>query len=260
MSDARVARVARVDLGTLGLGATLLTLTVWSWHAVLQQSHASMSGMIGMTPGVAEGATFVLQWGVMMAAMMLPSAAPVILLYGMVRRRLAADGERAIPAWVFAATYVAIWTLSGIPVYAGYVATTSLALCCGWFARAAPYGVAFVLAGAGLYQLTSFKRACLAQCESPLTFLMTRWRSGTGATFRLALTHALYCIGCCWALMVILVVAGMMGIWWVTGIAAVVFVEKVFPGGRRVAAGVGVVLMAAGVAVAGWPDLAAWMR
>lgn len=254
------ARVPRVDLGTVGLGATLLTLTVWSWHAVLQQSRGSMSGMIGMTPGVVEGATFVLQWGVMMAAMMLPSAAPMILLYRTVRRRLATDGERAIPAWLFAATYVGIWTLSGIPVYGGYVATTRLTMCCSWFARVPPYAVAGVLAGAGLYQLTSFKRACLAQCESPLSFLMTRWRSGYGATLGLALKHALYCVGCCWALMVILVVAGMMGIWWVTGIAVVVFAEKVVSGGRRVAVGVGVMLVVLGVTVAGWPGVVGWLR
>jgi predicted metal-binding membrane protein len=254
------ARVARADLGAIGLGATLLTLTVWSWYAVLQQSHDPMSGMIGMTPGVAEGATFVLQWGVMMAAMMLPSAAPMIMLYRTVRRRLTSEGERAIPAWGFAAVYVGIWTLSGIPVYAGYVATTSLAMCCAWFGRVTPYLVAFVLVGAGVYQLTSFKRACLAQCESPLTFLMTRWRSGFFATFGMAVKHALYCIGCCWALMVILVVAGMMGIWWVTGIAVVVLAEKVVPGGRKTATWIGVMLVVMGAAVAGWPQLLAQIR
>jgi predicted metal-binding membrane protein len=253
------ARGARADLGAIGLGATLLTLTMWSWYAVLQ-SHNPMSGMVGMTPGVAEGATFVLQWGVMRAAMMLPSAAPMILLYGTVRRRLASEGERAIPAWAFAATYVGVWTLSGTPVYAGYVAMTSLTMCCAWFGRVAPYGVAAVLIGAGLYQLTSFKGACLAQCESPLTYLMTRWKSGYGATLALATRHALYCVGCCWALMVILVVAGMMGIWWVTGIAVVVFAEKVVPGGRRVAAGVGVMLIVLGGAVLGWPELLGQLR
>jgi predicted metal-binding membrane protein len=253
-------RVARVDLGTLGLGATLLTLTVWSWHAVLQQSHDSMSGMIGMTPGVVEGTTFVLEWGVMMAAMMLPSAAPMILLYRTVRRRLSADGERAIPASLFGATYAGIWTLSGIPVYAGYVGTDALTGCCAWSSRAAPYVVAGVLVAGGLYQFTSLKRACLAQCESPLSFLMTRWRSGYGATFGLATRHALYCIGCCWALMLILVVAGTMGIWWVTAIAVVVFAEKVMPRGSRIAAGVGVVLVGLGVVVACRPEVLAGLR
>jgi predicted metal-binding membrane protein len=254
------ARVARVDFGTLGLGATLLTLTAWSWHVVWQRSHESMAGMTGMTPGVGEGVTFVLEWGVMMAAMMLPSAAPMILLYRMVRRRLSADGERAIPAWMFGATYVGIWTLSGIPVYAGYVATGALAMCCAWFARAAPYMVAGVLVAGGVYQLTSLKRACLAQCESPLSFLMSRWRSGTVATFRLALKHALYCIGCCWALMLILVVAGTMGIWWVTGIAVVVFAEKLLPRGSRIAAGVGVVLVGLGTVVAWRPEVLGQLR
>jgi predicted metal-binding membrane protein len=249
-----------VDLASLGLGATLLTVTGWSWHAVVQESHDSMSGMIGMTPGLAEGAAFMLAWGVMMAAMMLPSAAPMILLYRTVRSRLSADGERAIPAWAFGAIYAGIWTLSGIPVYGGYIAASTLTMCCAWFARAVPYAVAGVLAAAGVYQLTALKRACLTQCESPLAFLMTRWRSGYRATVRLATKHAMYCVGCCWALMVILVAAGLMGIWWVTGIAIVVFAEKVLPGGRRIATGVGVLLVALGVAVAVRPGVLAALR
>jgi len=249
-----------MDVGALGLGGTLLTLTAWSWYVVLQRSHDSMSAMVGMAPSVVEGTTFVLEWGVMMAAMMLPSAAPMILLYRTVRSRLAADGERAIPAWLFGATYVGIWTLSGVPVYAGQVAATTLATCCAWFTRATPYAVAGVLVAAGLYQLTSLKRACLAPCESPLPFLMARWRSGYGETLALATRHALYCIGCCWALMLILVAAGMMGIWWVMGIAVVVFAEKVLPGGRRVARVVGGLLIALGVAVAAMPELLARLR
>ena len=257
MSD---ARVARVDVGTVALGALLLTLAAWSWYVVLQRSQSAMTGMTGMTPGVAEGTTFVLEWGVMMAAMMLPSAAPMILLYGTVRRRLAADGERAIPAWMFGATYVVIWALTGVPVYAGYVAATALTMCCAWVSRAAPYLVSGVLIAAGLYQLTPLKRACLAQCESPLSFLMTRWRSGHAATLMLAVKHALYCIGCCWALMLILVAAGMMGIWWVTGIALVVFAEKILPHGKRVATSVGVVLVGLGLAVAATPEVLERLR
>jgi predicted metal-binding membrane protein len=253
-------RAWRLDVSTLALGATLFTVTAWSWYAVLAQSQHSMTGMTGMTPSAAEGTTFVLQWGIMMAAMMLPSAAPMILLYQTVRRRLANDGEPAIPAWLFGASYLALWTLSGIPVYAGYVAASTLTMCCVWFTRVAPYAVAGALISAGAYQLTSFKRACLAQCESPLSFLMTRWRGGYGATLTLATKHALYCIGCCWALMLILVVAGMMGIWWVTGIAAAVFAEKVLPGGRRIATVVGVVLVAMGVAVIWRPALVAALR
>jgi predicted metal-binding membrane protein len=254
-------RVRRVDLRTVALGAMLFTLTIWSWYAVLRQSHDAMSGMIGMTPGIAEGATFVLQWGIMMVAMMLPSAAPMILLYQTVQRRLATDGsERAIPAWLFGATYVVLWTLSGIPVYGGYVAATALTMCCTWFSRVAPYAVAGALIAAGAYQLTSLKRACLAQCESPLSFLMTRWRSGYGATLALATKHALYCIGCCWALMLILVAAGMMGIWWVTGIAAVVFFEKVIPGAQRTATVVGAALIALGLVVVWRPELVAALR
>ena len=257
MSD---ARVTRADFGTFALGASLLAIAAWSWYVVLERSQDAMAGMAGMTPNVAEGTAFVLEWGVMMAAMMLPSAAPMILLYDTVRRRLSAEGERAIPAWAFGVTYVVIWTLTGLPVYAGYAAASALTMCCTWFRGAAPYLVSGVLIAAGLYQLTPLKRACLAQCESPLSFLMTRWRAGHAATFLLAVKHALYCIGCCWALMLILVAAGTMGIWWVAGIALVVFAEKLLPRGQRVAKAVGVMLIGLGIAVAATPEVLERLR
>jgi predicted metal-binding membrane protein len=245
---------------TAVLGAALIAVSATAWLLVLRTgSSMSMAGS-GASPSVAEGAAFTAQWGVMMAAMMLPSAAPMILLYRTVSRRLSADGDSSIPVALFAAVYLFLWLLFGVPVYGAYVALSSLAARWRPFDAAMPYAVAAVLVAGGVFQLTEAKRVCLRYCEAPLGFLMQRWHSGYAATLRLAVEHASYCIGCCWALMVILVAAGAMSISWVLAIAIVVFAEKVLPRGWRTARLVGVSLIALGLAVALHPELAGTMR
>lgn len=234
--------------GTLMAGAVLFLVTALSWLLVVRSSAAMV--MPHATPSLFEAALFTAQWGVMMTAMMLPSAAPMILLYGKVARSLTAR-ERAIPVTVFAAVYVCVWLLLGLPVYAGYVAVARVAM-----PAVTAYGAAAALVLAGAYQLSAGKRACLQHCEAPLSFLMRRWRSGYPATFRLALDHALYCVGCCWALMLILVVVGAMSLPWVLTIALLVFAEKVLPQGWRTARVIGVALIVAGVLVALRPESA----
>jgi predicted metal-binding membrane protein len=229
---------------------------------LLMSRLGSSMSMVGpdATPSIAKAAAFTAQWGVMMTAMMLPSAAPMILLYGTVSRRLTGEGNRSIPAGLFAAVYLGLWLLLGVPVYGGYVLVASLAARSQSLGTALPYMVAAVLVAGGAYQLTAAKRVCLRHCESPLGFLMRRWRSGYAPTLRLAVEHALYCIGCCWALMTILVVAGAMSTTWVLVIAMVVFAEKVLPHGWRTARWVGVSLIVLGFAVAIHPRLAGTMR
>ena len=242
------------------LFCTLIAVTVTAWFVMSRfASSMSMAGP-GSTPSVAEGAAFTAQWGVMMAAMMLPSAAPMILLYGTVSRRLTAENDRSIPAGLFAAVYLGLWLLFGVPVYGAHVVVALLAMRSQSLGTALPYVVAAVLVAGGAYQLTAAKRVCLRYCEAPLGFLMRRWRSGYAPTLRLAVEHALYCIGCCWALMTILVVAGAMSTTWVLVIATVVFAEKVLPHGWRTARWVGVGLILLGFAVAINPRLAGAMR
>jgi predicted metal-binding membrane protein len=244
--------------GTIALAGTLAAITALAWRAVLRD--ASDMAMPGTSPSLLEGAAFTAQWGVMMAAMMLPSAAPMILLYRTVRARLSTQGERAVPAWAFAAVYLALWLAVGVPVYGGYVAVGAALARWPRLDGVAPYAVAAILAAAGLYQFGEAKRVCLRACESPLDFLMRRWRAGHAASLALAARHAGYCLGCCWALMAILVAAGAMSIPWVVSITLVVFAEKVLPWGERTARVVGVGLIALGVAVALRPSLALTMR
>jgi predicted metal-binding membrane protein len=249
----------RASPGTVLLGAALALVALSAWWMVVRDAQAMV--MPGhAAPTLAEGALFTAQWGVMMAAMMLPSAMPMLLLYRMVSRKLASQRERVIPAWMFAAVYLLVWLAIGVPLYGAHLAVASAAARWPAFDAMLPYGVALVIASAGVYQFTAAKRACLGKCESPLEFLMQRFRSGYASTLRLALSHSAYCLGCCWGLMAILVAAGAMSLPWVVAITIVVFAEKVLPRGWMTARVVGVVLLVLAGAVVLRPGLAGTMR
>ena len=163
--------------------------------------------------GDAMGApAFLGAWLVMMAAMMLPSALPLVALY----RR----GASSVATASLAAGYVAVWGVVGLAAYAADRAIDG------------SYASASVLGLAGVYELTPVKTRFLRVCRSPLDFLITRWRSTPGGAFRIGVEHGLYCLGCCWALMAVLVVAATMGLAWAAVIALAVFAEKVLPAER----------------------------
>jgi len=243
----------------IALSALLLATTAFAWLGVIQSATAMQMPQMEPLSGAALVA-FTLEWGVMMTAMMLPSAAPMILLYGRTSRRAGKSSERVIPAELFAMTYVALWLLTGVPVYLAWVAIGEISARSITFAAPIPYAIAGTLFAAGVYQLSTAKRACLRQCEAPVDFLVRRWRTGYAASLRLAAAHAAYCIGCCWALMLLLVVAGAMSLPWVLAIALLVFAEKVLPGGERTARITGVILVAAALTVVLRPELAAVLR
>jgi predicted metal-binding membrane protein len=244
--------------GALVLGAGLAAVAMSAWFQTVRD--ASSMSMPGTGLSLSGGTRFTIEWGVMMAAMMLPSAAPMVMLYRTVSRRLAAQNDRVIPPALFAGVYLLLWLALGIPVYAAHVAVARASTRSPAFDAMIPYAVATTLALAGAYQLTAAKQACLRHCESPLGFLMRRWRSGYGATLRLAAQHAGYCIGCCWGLMAILVAVGAMSLPWVVAITVVVFAEKMLPRGWWTARLVGGALLALALAVALRPELAGTMR
>jgi predicted metal-binding membrane protein len=204
-------------------------------------------------------AAFLAAWGVMMAAMMLPSATPFISLYAAIQRRSQA-AQRGIPAVLFALVYLLMWLLAGVPVYIASVAVAAAAAASSTIASLLPYGVALTLLAAGIYQFTPLKSRCLTVCQSPLGFLMGHWRPGAIGTLRMALAHSLYCLGCCVGLMVVLVAAGAMSLSWALLIAVVVFAEKVLPLGVWTARVAGVALLLLGVFVVAEPALAATLR
>lgn len=264
------------DRAAILTGALLLTAAAVSWVALIRQGNMgsmgaqpSMSGAVngGMDQGMGASvllsplgaAAFLAAWGVMMAAMMLPSATPLISLYAAIQRRSPPE-QRGIPAVLFALVYLVMWLLAGVPVYAASVAVAAAAEASPAIARLVPYGVALTLLAAGVYQFTPLKSRCLTVCQSPLGFLMGHWRSGAAGTLRMALAHSLYCLGCCAGLMVVLVAAGAMSLPWALLIAAVVFAEKVLPRGAWTARAAGAALVLLGVFVVVEPGLAAALR
>ena len=237
--------------------ALLLALAALAWVDVLRSATAmdDMAGMeMAMAPSLSEGVVFVVAWTVMMAAMMLPSASPMIALYAATHRNAPSPVVRAVAVTHFTLVYVALWAATGIPIYLVTVVLGAL----GRLALA--YGIAVALIVAGGFQFSPLKRVCLRHCRSPLGFLLGRWRPGWRGALSMGWAHAVYCLGCCWALMLVLVVAGAMGLVWVLLIAAVVTAEKLLPGGERVAWVSGVVLVLLGLAVALRPEIAMMLR
>jgi predicted metal-binding membrane protein len=162
-------------------------------------------------------------WWLMMLAMMLPSATPAILLYARVRK--ARSGDAAIAqTWVFMAGYLAVWLLFSIAaaLFQSLVAQSSMTLQSG----GAQIAVLFL---AGLYQLSPFKSACIGQCRSPGQFISRHWRPGLAGAVRLGVLHGAYCVGCCWMLMMLLFVGGVMSLLWVIGLTILVAGEKLLP-------------------------------
>ncbi len=190
----------------------------------------------------------------MMAAMMLPSAAPLILLH-----RIGADRpgrvHREVRSAVFIAGYLLVWGSVGIAVWVSARIAEQVVPQEG---RA--FAIAAVLLAAGAYQLTPLKTTCLRACRTPMDFLLTHWYRGLAGSLRLGVEHGLYCFGCCWALMAVFVAAGAMSLLWALIIASVVFIEKVAPRGVGFGRALGVGLIVAAAVVAIRPELAGGMN
>jgi predicted metal-binding membrane protein len=181
-------------------------------------------------------------WAVMMAAMMLPSALPMVATFG---RLCARAGERG-RAQAFVAGYLLVWLLFS----AGATALQWSWQAAGWIdpmgsSQSAPLTAGLLLL-AGAYQFSPLKRACLAGCRTPLGFLVGEWRPGVSGGLKMGWRHGLLCLGCCWALMALLFIGGVMNLAWIAALSIAVAIEKTAPGGERLAQGLGLALLAAG--------------
>jgi predicted metal-binding membrane protein len=221
----------------------------------------AMAGMSATDWSLASAAAFLAVWAVMMAAMMFPAAAPMLLLFQTVYAKRKAQSQAFVPTWVFAAGYLLVWTAVGAMTYALIQLGRELASGIGAGGRDtwAPIALGATLVLAGLYQLTPLKRVCLDHCRTPLGFVMTHWREGRLGALRMGGVHGAYCLGCCWALFAVLVAAGVMSLAWMLLLTLVVFAEKVIPHGKRVSVAVGVGFVVLGLLVAGGAANMPWM-
>ena len=221
-------------------GLALAALAAAGWVYVAYQS-SPMGTTESMTmDGTGGGVIFLSGWTAMMVAMMVPATLPLILLYRTIARNRLSSAQTQVGMLALLAGYVAVWAVTGIPVYA----YAQFAEAAGSLAAVLPASLLIV---GGAYQFTPLKRICHARCSSPLFFLMRKWRSGAAGALRLGVLHGVDCLGCCAGLMVGLVALGMMNLAWMLSAAIIIFAEKTVPGSHRVAGPLGVVMVAGGV-------------
>ena len=230
--------------------ATLLALAAAAWVVVIAQ--ATMAGEMAMgaaspTMGLAAP-LFLAIWIVMMVAMMFPTAAPMILTFAAIAAGKRQRGQPHAPTWVFVGAYLLVWSLFGGVAYGLALALERLAMMSPWVMdHLAQIGGA-VLILAGLYQLSPLKHACLSHCRAPASFLARHWRPHVSGALRLGALHGGFCVGCCWMLMALLFVGGVMNLGWIAALAVLVLVEKVLPAGRWVGRAAGAALISWGIA------------
>jgi predicted metal-binding membrane protein len=267
LHDARQAylRLATtVDHIPLTVLVSLIAVIAIAWAFTLYQPFA-MSSSMGSAMGEMEGMAmegmaagwsfaglliFVTVWTIMMVAMMLPAAAPMILIFASAQARR--DRHVAVPTWIFVAGYILVWAAAGLGAYVLDQAFTELLRSHASRDRItwAPLALGITLISAGLYQFRPLKHVCLRQCRSPWGFVAQYWREGPTGAVNMGVRHGLYCLGCCWALFAVLTAVGMMSIAWMLSLTLVVFAEKVFPYGVRISGAVGVALIAIGLLIA----------
>jgi predicted metal-binding membrane protein len=191
-------------------------------------------------------------WSVMMGAMMLPSAAPMMLSFATLNRRRE-EGARTL---LFGFAYVTLWTaFGGMATLAQWI-LQSFGLITPMIVSTSAMLTAALLLIAGVFQFSPLKRACLRACRSPLGFLMSDWRDGLTGAWHMGIRHGFYCLGCCWALMLLLFVGGAMNLAWIAALAGLVAIEKLAPRGELVAHILGGILIGAGVVRLVWVSLA----
>jgi predicted metal-binding membrane protein len=236
------------------VAVALAAAAVLAWVWLLRSPMGGGGDMAGMSMGPAPLSAAYLapafaMWAIMMVAMMVPSAAPMILLHARIDKAPTSAG-RTRNSLLFALSYLLVWTAfsavaalaQALLVRAGLVSEMALAVGDGMLAAA-------LLGAAAAYELTLAKRLCLDKCQSPMLFILRYWKPGAAGAVRLGLTHGLYCLGCCWALMLLLFVGGVMNLAWVALLGIVVLAEKFAPPAWRAERLVAAALVIAAIAV-----------
>jgi predicted metal-binding membrane protein len=240
--DRWVVLGALAGISALAWGYMIQEARAMSLHSVCSCAGMKMSGPDVQAWSAAALIPLFLMWSEMMVAMMLPSAAPMILTFAMVNRKRQERQQPFASTGLFVTGYLAAWTGFSALAALAQAILHHYALLSPMMTSVSPMLGGSLLIAAGLFQWTPIKNACLTHCRSPLSFLMTGWREGKGGAFLMGLQHGTYCTGCCWFLMALLFVAGVMNMWWVAVIALLVLVEKVAPRGLWIGRATGLLL------------------
>lgn len=257
--------VLRRDRSVVLVGLTAIVLLSWAYLVYLAQDMSGMMAMsdtsmeMGMEMGMGMAMPVVQPWGavdyglmfimwaVMMFGMMTPSAAPMVLTYTKISRRQQTELKPVLGTAVFYLGYLLIWTIFSAVATLAQGGLHAATLLSPMMETTSPILGGIILIAAGVFQFTPLKQACLSHCRTPLGYFMTEWRDGSWGALVMGIRHGAFCVGCCWLIMALLFVAGVMNLFWIGVIAAYVLLEKVVPNGRYVSWGFGALMLGWGI-------------
>ncbi len=232
----------------LVLGAMLsLVALAWTYTVYLGVQHSSMTASMAMPTmmpwSITDAIFMFVMWAVMMFAMMLPSVTPTVMIFGRVREKREEAGRLFAPTGAFVVGYLLIWVGSSLIATIANWSLHTYGSMSSMMGNVGPQTGGIFLIAAGLFQWTPLKSACLEHCRSPMGFLTQHWREGNSGAVLMGLHHGIYCLGCCWLLMLLLFVLGVMNLPWVAVLTIVVLAEKLLPHGERLSRGLGMLVI-----------------
>jgi predicted metal-binding membrane protein len=254
-ADSRAVALSRRDRAVILFALLSVTGIAWLYLLAIGQGMSDMAlddmpdmamPMTASWTPTALALTFAMWW-VMMLGMMAPSAAQMVLMFATLNRSKRARGQNFVPTSIFLLGYLIAWGAFCVGATLAQCAFDGLALLSPMLAATNPVLGGTLVVLAGLYQFTPLKQACLRNCRSPFAFVLNHWRDGRTGALRMGLEHGGHCLGCCWMLMALLFVVGVMNLLWVAALAAFVFVEKLLPGGQWIGKVGGGVMLGFGV-------------
>lgn len=225
----------RIDRAIVVMAVLTLTILAW-WHVVHHSGQFMEPDFAGSAVGGTNSwsglslAPVVAMWVVMMIAMMLPATLPIVLAFVAINHQIGELPSSLKSSAVLLVAYLFVWTLFSVAAAFGQTVLQSAALLSPQTLAVAPALGGWILVAAGIYQVTPLKLSCLARCKSPHAFLLMEWRNGVAGAFRLGVRHGAYCVVCCWALMALLFVSGVMNLLWCVAIASFVLIERLASG------------------------------
>ena len=242
-----IESILKRDRVVVVAGIVAVVALAWAYLVYLAQSNDATGMSLAMAQlsswSAADFGMMFLMWAVMMTGMMVPSAAPMLLLFATVNRRRQEQDRPYVSTAIFLSGYVLVWCgFAAVATVGNWALHVNDLLDKMMGGSTSDYLGGGLLLVAGVFQWSRLKSACLTQCRSPLSFLMTDWREGAGGALRMGLKHVTYCVGCCWLLMALLFVLGGMNLLWIAALAGFVLLEKIVPAGQRVSKATGVFL------------------
>ena len=231
-----------------------VSLLCWSYLVLMARSMRSPEYLEMATLRIQQWSTgyfwmMLSMWAVMMVGMMLPSVSPMVLIYAAVARKSEEQSMPVASTWAFTLGYVVIWIVFSLLATIAQWGLDQAALLSPMMVANSPWLGAGILIAAGIYQMLPIKEACLKHCRSPIHFISTHWQPGKIGALKMGLSHGVFCVGCCWVLMLLLFVGGVMNLVWIAAITIFVLLEKVLPLGNTSSWLIGMVMIAGGAVI-----------